>query len=201
MGILRRVLPSVLIFPIAGWLFASQALGAAAPAAPAPSAVPKEGTLEIVGSGIEKLVLSSHVERLVVSGSLAGRGSKTDVFFRETGPRTELIRPGRKVALPAGEYWIYQVALQGGWTFETAGIPPEANHFTIRPGQTSRLAIGAPLTAKVKVERFGEALEVNFGQLVDAAGRNYTSNPRGAPPQVKIYQGDRLVGSGKFEYG
>ncbi len=139
------------------------------------------GTLEITGKGIEKLVLS-------------GPGP---------GQEQQLDRPGPTVSLPAGQYSVKQILLQGGFEGRrhvTPGSFPDVKHFAITPGQSHRLEIGAPLTSTVTVKRRGGVLRLDY-TMFDAGGWKYFPRGREGPPQVNIYQGDELVGSGSFKYG
>jgi hypothetical protein len=72
--------------------------------------------------------------------------------------------------------------------------------FTIAAGQTHRLEIGTPLTSTVTVKRRGSVLRLDY-EMFDAGGWKYFPRGREGPPQVNIYQGDVLVGSGSFKYG
>jgi hypothetical protein len=170
---------AVWIVPVAMGLVAAAVTHGAEPPRPASAG---NGTLEIAGKGIEKLVLS---------GPRAGQEQNLD-------------RPGPSVSLPAGQYSVKQIVLQG--SFEglrpvRPGSFPDIVQFTIAPGQSYRLKIGTPLTSTVTVKRRGSVLRLDY-EMVDAGGWKYS--PRGGrqdPPRVNIYQGDELVGSGSFKYG
>lgn len=154
------------------------AVGAGGPAAASGTspAVGPQATLEIVGKGVESLVL---VDR-------AGR-------------QRDLNRPGSSVSVPPGEYYPEQVVLQGGfsargWSFD------QSMWFILAPGRPHRLEVGAPLTPTVTVKRRGSVLKLDYA-LVDASGRKYSPSDRKDPPWFKVYQGDRQIGAGSFEYG
>ena len=55
-------------------------------------------------------------------------------------------------------------------------------------------------TPYVTAKRQGRLLTLDC-QLRDAGGRKYTSQTRTNPPRFAIYQGDREIASGSFEYG
>jgi hypothetical protein len=151
-------------------------------AAPPPSGRPGHGTLEIAGKGVEKLVLD---------GPRAGEQQTLDL-------------PGPSVSLPAGQYSVRQVMLQGGFEgsrVDRPGSVPQVYQFKIAPGQSHRINVGAPLTSSVTVKRRGSVLHIDYA-IADAGGWRYF--PRGSqntPPQVNFYRGDEKIGSGTFEYG
>jgi len=150
-------------------------------AAPPTPASAGNGTLEIAGKGIEKLVLDGP----------------------QPGQQQTLDSPGPSVSLPAGQYSVRQVVLLGrfeGSRVERPGSLPEAYQFTIAAGQSHRITIGAPLTSRVTAKRRGSVLRLDY-EMVDAAGWQYFPRGRETKPQVNIYRGDELIGSATFEYG
>jgi hypothetical protein len=162
-------------------LLAEPAVRAAQPAKPAPTASTPEGTLEVVGKGIQLLVL--------------------------VGPRyaqeRSIDRPGPSVRLPAGRYSVKEVVLMGGLERRHPG--PQASlaavrQFTVVPGQPCRLEIDTRLTSTVTFQRRGSVLKLYYA-LVGADGWKYSPRDRSDPPRFTVYQGDREIGSGKFEYG
>jgi hypothetical protein len=60
--------------------------------------------------------------------------------------------------------------------------------------------VGLPLTSSVTAKRESRLLTLDY-QLLDADGLKYRQNERTNPSQFAVYQGDRLIGSGSFEYG
>ena len=63
------------------------------------------------------------------------------------------------------------------------------------------LTAGGPLTNSVSVSRRGRYLALNY-QLVGAGGPYQLVNQdRSHPPEFTVYQGDKKVASGKFEFG
>jgi hypothetical protein len=112
-------------------------------------------------------------------------------------------RPGKTISVPPGQYWVKHIALQGGFQSNFAGGAPsrqDAKCVIVAPGRTQRLEIGAPLTATVTAKRRGSVLKLDYA-LVDAAGWKYSPTARDDPPWFKVYQDDREIGSGSFEYG
>jgi len=139
------------------------------------------GTLQIAGKGIEKLVLSGP----------------------RAGQEQTLNRPGPTVSLPAGQYTVKDIILDGGIQGRPPVRPgsfPDIYQFAIAPGQSHRLEIGAPLTSTVTVKRRGSVLRLDYA-IVDAGGWKYSQIGRREPPQFNAYRGDELVGSGSFKYG
>jgi hypothetical protein len=163
-------------------LVAAAVTHAAEPPRTAPAGNSRNGTLEIIGKGIEKLVLN-------------GPGG---------GHEQTLNRPGPSVSLPAGLYSVRQVLLQGGFEGRRPSLRgsfPDICEFTIVAGQSCRLKIGAPLTSTVTVKgRRGSVLMLDYA-MVDAGGWQYFPRGRDDPPRFNIYRGDELVGSGSFKYG
>ena len=69
-------------------------------------------------------------------------------------------------------------------------------------GQTASVLAGPPSAGKpgVTVERQGRLLVLRYG----TPGRDVQSEPRSEPnrpPEFAIYQGQRKIASGQFEYG
>jgi len=168
------------VFSIAVWLSA-MAAGAAEPAVPGPASggaqgTLEQGTLEIAGKGIESLVL---VDR--------------------AGQQRNLKRPGPRVSVPPGEYRLQQVDLQGGFTARR-WLSDDSEWFTVAPGRSHRLEVGAPVTSTVTAKRRGSVLKLDYA-LVDAAGSKYSPRQRDQRPWFKVYQRDQEIGSGSFDYG
>ena len=142
-----------------------------------------------------KLILEGkHIEKLILSGPQG---------------RQVLTRPAATVSLPLGQYVIEQIELEGGYTtYPNLGPYADrltANLFTLVAGKPYRSNIGAPLNPSVTVKRAGRLLTLDY-QLLDGDGRKYRrSGPlvtdESLKPKFAVYQGDRLVGSGSFEYG
>jgi hypothetical protein len=143
--------------------------------APCPAARASDGELRIEGELIKSLTV-----------------------VNEAGDSRTINRPGASVSLPAGQYTIYQIELDGG---AHCSYPRESPSFTISPDKPCRLKAGAPLKPGVTFKRSGKILTLDY-KLLDAAGRNYRASGRSAdPPRFVVYQGEREIGSGTFEYG
>jgi hypothetical protein len=173
---MQRLSWIMLSWATASCLFAATARAEPAPPAAAPGG--PTGTLEIAGKGVQRLEL--------VDGQ---------------GQQHVLDHPGPTASLPAGQYNLQRIILEGGVEGPSnRSSSPAFRQFVITAGQTQRLDIGAPLTATVKATRKGGVIVFDFA-LVDSRGWQYSSTDRSNPPQLKIYARDRLVGSGTFEYG
>jgi hypothetical protein len=104
------------------------------------------------------------------------------------------IQQGVSQFLPQGNYDLQNITLRGGYQSYNNGS------LTLTPNSPCKLAVGTPLKSSVKVERQGRILRMDY-QLLDAQGRKYASSDRSSPPRFVVYQGNRKIGSGNFEYG
>ncbi len=166
-------------WPLAAIVFAlflqdsPAALGAASTSGA--TASPAMATLEIAGQGIERLTLE------------AGRGQ----------PARTLVRPSPTVSLPPGDYRVQHVELAGGFSFVA---PSQEPWFTLRPGETHRIILGAPLRPTVRAERQGHFLQLDY-ELRDAGGRLCQSAVRQDPPRFTIEHNGEVVATGVFQFG
>jgi hypothetical protein len=161
-------------------LLATIVARAAEPAAK-PASGEGAGTIEVVGKGIERLVL-------------AGPGP---------GQEQCIDRPGPSIRLPAGCYLVKEVGLKGGLARHHPG--PQASvaavhRFTVVPGQPYRLEIDTRLASTVTCQRRGSVLKLDYA-LVGADGCKYSSRDRSDPPRFIVLRGGREIGSGSFKYG
>ena len=102
------------------------------------------------------------------------------------------VKPGVSMFLPQGNYSIWNIELQGGYR-----NGPDNEALTLTPDAVCILAVGTPLKSSVSVTRQGRFLRLEY-QLLDAQGRKYMNS---SPPRFVVYQGNRKIGSGTFEYG
>jgi hypothetical protein len=168
------------------YLATSQLLAVASaadkPAQPPLSEAPASCELIFEGpfaNGIEKLILDSNREPV----------------SHET---VVLDHPGSKAVLPAGKYEIVEIRLQEGLRTRASD---QRETLVLTPEEPCRLAVLAPLTPRVTVKRSGRLLVLDC-QVCDVDGKKATSvRGRVPPPQFTVYQGDREIGSGTFEYG
>ncbi|NQT12567.1 MAG: hypothetical protein HQ582_07460 [Planctomycetes bacterium] len=129
---------------------------------------------------------------------IEGKLIESLMVVNKAGNSRAINRPGASVSLPADQYSIQQIKLEGGFT---CFYPAADQSFSVTPDKPCRLQAGAPLTPEVTFTRSGKILTLDY-RLLDAAGRDY--RPSGgslAPPRFVVYQGEREIGSGSFEYG
>jgi hypothetical protein len=149
---------------------------------------------------------------------LEGRHIEKLVLSDRQGRVTELVRPGDRVLLPAGDYQIDDIVVKGGytcdWQFPLAWPqlpsrwPPQSERrITLSHDSPCRPNIGTPLKPEITAKRVGRLMKVSYSLwLRDGGARGYSNpNSRNALfPQFAVYQGDRDVtslGSGSLEYG
>jgi hypothetical protein len=133
--------------------------------------------LKIHGNSIEKLVL-----------------------LRDRGRGEVLNNPAASVRLPAGTYRVGNVQLKGGYQCWDRDRAKLEKPFTLTPEAPGEIKVGGPLASSVKVTRRARVLELTY-QLLDVGGREVRGTSRGDPPKFVIYNGDRQIASGAFEYG
>ncbi len=99
---------------------------------------------------------------------------------------------------PAG-----QTAMDGQ---TTAATPP--NEITVALKEisvwelaTERVRPSARPIQPVTIERHGRLLVLTYGPKPGAGGLMPSTGVRGEPPRFAVYQGQRQVASGQFEYG
>ncbi len=145
----------------------------------------------------------NHIEKLVLRD--------------KQGRITELVHPAARVTLPAGEYQIEAIEVEGGyhvsWSLPpyssappTFWPPPRNRLLVLTPDKPCNPKIGAPLKPEITAKRVGRLISVNYiPWLRDGDARPYlTRQPSSAPPTFAVYQGDRDItatGSGSLEFG
>jgi hypothetical protein len=148
---------------------------------------------------------------------LEGRGIEKLVLSDKQGKVISLVRPGACVLLPAGEYQIEEIGVEGGWSsgwsIEPRSSapplhwpPPPDRLLALSPGKPCQPDIGMPLKSEISAKRVGGLIKVSYRPwLRDGGGRPYmTLNSTPPPPQFAIYQGERDItasGAGSLEYG
>ena len=135
----------------------------------------------------ELRIEGKHIERLVL---IDRRGTKR--VFSE---------PGAGVVLPAGDYHLHEVALQGGHTCRADQAPADLQ-VTVRPDVVAALKVGAPLRHGVKIKRQGPVMTLDY-ELIGQGNERYSMNPTGNDrgPSFAVYKGDEKVAAGDFEFG
>ena len=112
-------------------------------------------------------------------------------------------KPEAVVRVPVGSYGRSKVCLKKGdaEAYLDGRTQSSAGRITVSDSKPAVLTAGGPLTNSVSVGRRGKYLALNY-QLVGAGGAYQLVNQdRSHPPEFTIYQGDKKVGSGKFQYG
>lgn len=128
-------------------------------------------------------------------------------FIREVrleGAATVLLfNPPPTIPVPAGLYQNHQIAAY----LAAPGKPVEAfvnsyDSLTVTAGKTTVFDVGGPLRNSIQVSQSGRTLRL-IHRLTGIGGlpvvRTGQANPR--PPAFAIYQGDRRLATGQFEYG
>ena len=141
------------------------------------------GKLRVAGSNIEALILSSP---------------SLKVACAVDSPST-----GAVVSLPAGQYSIADLTLSNGFRMNMIQAGSAVNRSVAVPaGGAVDLVMGGPLRNSIKVEKRGVTAILDY-KLEGIGGEEYQTMGRNLDnaPQFEVYQGDRLIASGKFEYG
>jgi hypothetical protein len=121
-------------------------------------------------------------------------------WFAGNGKTLKLERPGARVLLPAGTYKIVEIRLPDDYLTVAAD---RRDTLVLSPEKPCRLAVLPPLTPRVSAKRSGRLLVLDC-QVYHADGKKATYAEKfgcSRPPQFRIYQGDRQIASGSFEYG
>jgi hypothetical protein len=126
-----------------------------------------------------------------------GRSIETMVLESKTGRAFEVERPASSLQLPAGEYRVGEVVLEGSYVSSEY-----SDWFAVDPGTPHVLKIGAPLVPQVSASHFGRLLTINY-DLVGAGGRSYRSLERSPAnqPRFVVLKDNQEIASGLFEYG
>jgi hypothetical protein len=148
-------------------------------------------------------------------GELKITGQFVERVTLEGGPSSYLVvldQPEATVKVPVGRYTSAGVFMKGGGAevhLKRGGTearldgPCQATvgRITVAEKAPAVLTAGGPLTNSVSINRRGRNLNLSY-QLLGAGGAYQTLNRDLAhPPEFAIYQGDKKVASGKFEFG
>lgn len=110
--------------------------------------------------------------------------------------------PGATVKLPAGEYRVEAVTIEGGYELS----PLESfrqEWFRVTEKGPNELSVGAPLYPTVTTRRHGGFIQMDY-DVVDGAGRNYQrefTEKMPPAPTYTVFSDGKQIGSGSFEYG
>jgi hypothetical protein len=159
-------------------------------------------TNEVLGDSVK--VRMRFTEQEPKLGELKITGDSVQRVTLEGGPYLVVLdKPEALVKVPVGRYRGARVSLKRG------DIEAHLDELTqaargaiiVSENKPAVLTAGGPLTNSVSLNRHGKNLVLNY-QLVGAGGAYQLANQdRSHPPEFTIYQGDKKVASGKFEFG
>jgi hypothetical protein len=138
-------------------------------------------------------------------GELRLTGAFLDRVILDPGDYTVVWdAPGPVVKAPVGRYPLHRVRLKHG-NAEACRSPVSMLPIpgvTVSESQSTALQIGGPLTNSVTVSHRGRQLVFVY-QLVGADRVQYrlARQDRSEPPTFTVYQGNKRIASGKFEFG
>ena len=131
--------------------------------------------LKIEGENIERLILQSGGEKQT---------------FEE---------PGESIMLEPGTYQVSELHLKSGFTHFLPQGPTRLEPIQVGPGDPAIFKAGGPLEQRIKVQRKGQLLTMDY-ELIGAAGEKYRFESVHRPT-FTIYKGDKEIDSGKFGFG
>lgn len=131
--------------------------------------------LKIEGENIEQLILQSG------------------------GEKQTFEYPGESIMLKSGTYQVLELHLKGGFAHLLTQGPERLEPIQAGPGEPAILKAGGPLEQRIKVQRKGQLLTMDYG-LIGAAGEGYRFE-RTHRPAFTVYKGDKEIASGKFQFG
>jgi hypothetical protein len=156
------------------------------------------------GQGSVPRVRVKLTEQKPSLGELKITGDFVNRVTLEGGPYMVVIdKPAAVVKVPVGSYRTYKASLRKGVTeaHPDDRTQSAAGRIAISDRQAAILSVGGPLTNSVSVSRQGKNLLLNY-RLVGAAGTYELGNmDRSHPPEFAVYQGDKRIASGRFEFG
>jgi hypothetical protein len=148
---------------------------------PASSLGPAQEQKEVLG---ELKIKGDHIESLVLR--------HLDDWHTES-----FEPPFESKKIPVGNYRLQNIRLEGGYYCGTK------NNITVsvKKDETAVFKIGAPLKSVIEAKRQGRFLVLDY-KLLGIGGDLYRDSGRpDTRPCFTVYKGDKVVGSGKFEYG
>jgi hypothetical protein len=147
---------------------------------------------------------------------LEGKHIEKLVLREKQGKIVELVHPAARVTLPAGEYQIDAIEVEGGyssrWSLEPYSPqtswkwPPPSNRLLVlAPDKPCQPNIGTPLKPEITAKRVGGLIKVTYNAwLRDGGARPYMTLQPPHNPTFAVCQGDRNVtasGAGSLEFG
>jgi len=142
--------------------------------------VPTVGEVRLTGQYLDRLVLTDDKRAVVLD------------------------QPSPVEKVPLGQYTVQGVRLKSGKV--TASLAPSPREpgprIHVSPTDPAVLRMGGPLTNSVSITRRGKSLAFSY-ELRGGAGAAYQLTGQGprVQPEFAVYQGDRKVATGKFEFG
>ncbi|MGC8988712.1 MAG: hypothetical protein ACP5MD_01160 [Verrucomicrobiia bacterium] len=140
-------------------------------------------------------------------GEIAITGKHIDRIVMTSQKRAVVLdRPAAVERVPVGNYMLGNVSLKADGRRAVISSRPQdlAKSESVKvqtSGQTTLIS-GGPLTNSVSIVRRGKTLVFNY-ELRGQSGMEYRliSDQSIVQPEFAVYQGDRKVASGKFEFG
>jgi hypothetical protein len=159
-------------------------------------------TNEEQGDGVKVgLQFTEQTPRL---GEMKVAGTFVQRATLERGPYLVVVdQPLATVKVPVGRYSGAKVCLKRGdvEAYLDGRTQVAMGQITVNEKTPAVLMAGGPLTNSASVSRQGRNLSLNY-QLVGVGGvYKLASQDRSHPPEFTVYQGDKKVASGKFEFG
>jgi hypothetical protein len=140
-------------------------------------------------------------ERETALGQLTIAGQDVDYLELHSQWIVPIFEPNQPaISIPVGNYTCQALNLrpQGQNHVYVQGLDKRV---TIKQGELSTLKLGAPLKSTVSVNRANKCLVLNF-KMVGQGGEEYSSSgTRETAPRFTVFQDDKEVHSGEFEYG
>jgi hypothetical protein len=155
------------------------------------------------GPGVSPLIanvteISSPLGELVIDGQFIRR-----LVLEGDAGLAILDSPTQPIFLPVGKYFVQAVYLQSALskpalTSNVSRMP----QFSVTAGTPYHLRVGGPLESSVTATASGNFLKLSY-VLKGVGDEQYSvSNQNsGKPPGIAIYQGDRQLAAGNFQFG
>jgi len=131
--------------------------------------------LKLDGENIERLILQSGSEKYTFE------------------------KPGKSIMLESGTYQVLELHLKGGFAHLLTQGPERLEPIQAGPGDPAIFKAGGPLVQRIKVQRKGQLLTMDY-ELIGAAGEEYRFEMTHRPA-FTVFKGDKEITSGKFQFG
>jgi hypothetical protein len=157
--------------------------------------------LLFLGIGVCLCEAQEAMEQNSALGELKLQGKYINylVLRRKDGRTERFNRPEETIKLPAGEYRLQEVRLEGGYTCRLLSVSGR-DWVTVDEDKPAVFKVGAPFKQTVRVQRQGGILVLNY-ELLGVGGEKYTGGDRSKPPTFSVYKRDKEIASDKFEFG